>query len=235
MGGRMSTARKVLILATTVATATALATQVAASATPKAHHPAARSLSRVAGPAIAAPEQVATGTARVLGPTATRQHLRLVLGLKTPHPAAEDAFVASLQNKNSPNFHHYLTAAQWNARFAPSGASYRAVVKWAQIHGLTVSGQYANHLIVDVVGTVGTIQRAFGITIENYRLGNTRFFSNTQSVKLPAALSSVQSVEGLNSLQQLKPTSPKFAEPYKTYVAGPVKALSASGHANGSK
>jgi hypothetical protein len=191
-----------------------------------------------AGPAIAAPQQVSAGSAVRLGATNTSQLLRLAIGLKTPNAAQEDAFLASLQDKNSPNFHKYLTAAQWNARFSPSAASESAVVNWATSHGLTVSQRYPNRLVVDLVGSVGAVQNAFGVNISNYRLGTKTFYSNDRSVALPKSLSStVVSVQGLNSLQDLVPNNPAASSTPASpdYAAGPAKAVAGGGHANGSR
>lgn len=221
-----------VVVVTTVGVVVGLAN--AAAANPRTA--AARSLSRIAGAAIGTPAQVSTGQARLVGATSSARHLRLTIGLKTPHPAEEDAFVASLKDKNSPNFRHFLTAAQWNARFAPSAKNEQTVVNWARSQGFTVTKRYANRLVVDLVGTVGTAEKALGIKINNYRLGNTSFYSNNKSVALPAKISGiVGSVAGLNSLQQLKPANAQFATPHPAYVPGPVYQAGGSGHANGSK
>ena len=47
-------------------------------------------------------------------------------------------------------FHHYLTPAQWTARFGPSAAAQNAVVSWAKGAGLTVTHLYPNRLVVDL-------------------------------------------------------------------------------------
>jgi subtilase family serine protease len=162
------------------------------------------------GSPLPAPAQVAAGSAQKLGAADPSQQLRLVIGLKTPHPAEEEAFIQSLQDKNSPNFHKYLTADEWNGRFGPSAQSEADVVNWATHNGLTVTQRYGNHLVVDVQGSVATVQKAFGVQINNYRLGSKSFYSNARSAALPASLSGVvSSVQGMNSLQALAPSSPQ--------------------------
>ncbi|WP_375477348.1 protease pro-enzyme activation domain-containing protein [uncultured Jatrophihabitans sp.] len=190
---------------------------------------------KAAGPAITVPKQVASNQASDLGPAAASQKIRLVLGLTRPHAAEEKAFLATLQDRSSPNYHKYLTAAQWNARFSPSTASEQKVVAWAKAQGLTVTQRYANRLLVDVSGNVATIDKALGVAVENYQLGAKSFYSNKASVALPSAISSlVTSVGGLNSLQSLSPNNPQARSNFKPYSAGPAKAAAGSGHANGS-
>jgi hypothetical protein len=188
------------------------------------------------GSPLPAPAQVAAGSAQKLGAADPSQQLRLVIGLKPPHPAEEEAFIQSLQDKNSPNFHKYLTADEWNARFGPSAQSEADVVNWATRNGLTVTQRYGNHLVVDVQGSVATVQKAFGVQINNYRLGSKSFYSNARSAALPASLAGVvSSVQGMNSLQALVPSSPQAQQQaYPAFSAGPARATGGAGHANGS-
>jgi subtilase family serine protease len=76
------------------------------------------------------PQQVLNGTATALGPLAPSTTLHLVIGLAHPKMAEEEQLLKDLQDPKSPNFHKYLTAAQWNARFAPSAEDEQAVVDW---------------------------------------------------------------------------------------------------------
>ena len=71
---------------------------------------------------------VAAGKATVTGSYAPTGMLRVVLGLQPPHMAAEEAFLAQVQDRNSPLYHHFLTAQQWNDHFAPTAAQQAQVV-----------------------------------------------------------------------------------------------------------
>ena len=71
---------------------------------------------------------------------------------------------------------------------------------------------YPNRLVVDLAGQVGTIEKALGVQINNYRLGAKTFFANNHDPVLPKSLSGiVESVEGLSSLQTMFPASPTAA------------------------
>ena len=135
--------------------------------------------------------------------------------------AAEQQFLNAIQDKHSPLFHHYLTPAQWTARFGPSAAAQNAVVSWAKGAGLTVTHLYPNRLVVDLAGQVGTIEKALGVQINNYRLGTKTFFANNHDPVLPTSLSGiVESVEGLSSLQTMFPASPTAARAGQPGVRG---------------
>jgi hypothetical protein len=183
------------------------------------------------------PLPVRNGSATDLGPYNPAQTIRLAIGLKAPHKAAEQQFLNAIQDKHSPLFHHYLTVAQWTARFGPSAAAQNAVVSWARGAGLTVTHLYPNRLIVDLAGQVGAIEKALGVQINNYRLGTKTFFANNHDPVLPASLTGiVGSVEGMSSLQTMFPAYPTTHEPASpVYVPGPVAADGAHAAGNGSR
>ena len=188
-------------------------------------------------PTSQTPVPVRNGSASNLGPYNPAQTIRLAIGLRPPHMAAEEQFLQQIQDKHSPLFHHYLTPAQWTARFGPSAAAQNAVVSWARAAGLTVTHLYSNRLVVDLAGPVGAIEKALGVQINNYRLGTKTFFSNNHDPVLPASVSGiVASVDGLTSLQQMFPASPAGHEPASpAYVPGPAVANGPHAAASGSR
>jgi subtilase family serine protease len=152
----------------------------------------------------ATPLQVMNGQAILVGRLAPTQKLRLVVGLRPPHMAEEEAFLAQLQLKGSPNFHKYLTPQQWNTRFAPSAADEQSVVEWAQSQGLTVTQRYPNRLIVDLEGTSDVIEKAFAVHLNQYKVGVNVEFSNDRDPFIPANLTGIiRSVGGLNSIARV--------------------------------
>jgi subtilase family serine protease len=177
---------------------------------------------------------VLNGSAQLVGPYNTNQTLRLVLGLQPPNLAEERQLIAALHDKTSPQFHHFLTADEWIARFAPSAQDEQAVVNWAQSAGLTVTNRYPNRLLVDVAAPVSAIEKALNITINSYAVGTTTFFSNDRAPVIPANLTGiVHSVGGLNNLQVLQPANKNAREPvFPVYAPGPVVSYGPSGGAD---
>jgi len=163
------------------------------------------------------------------------QKLRLMLNLQPPHLAEEDKFIKELVTKGSPNFHKFLTQEEWNARFAPSVEDEQAVVEWAQSVGLTVTQRYPNRLLVSVEGTAGTIEKAFGVTINNYQVGNEVDFSNDRDPVIPSKLSGILSgVAGLNSIERVHRIGSTHAtKKGADYDSGPVVSELGSAHGNG--
>ena len=190
---------------------------------------------------------VASGKATIIGSYAPTTTLRVVLGLQPPHMAAEEAFLAQIQDRHSSLYHHFLTAQQWNDRFAPTAAQQAQVVNWVKSQGLTVTHTYADRLLVDTTGTVGAFEHAFNVKINTYRAapsvtGPRTFFANDRPVTLPAAISAaVESVNGLDNFRVMQSNASiglhgvsanATAANAPVYSAGNVVASSGGAHAN---
>jgi subtilase family serine protease len=189
-----------------------------------------------AGYTGATPLEVMNGRAALVGHLPATQKLRVVLGLRPPHMAEEEAFLAQLQIKGSPNFHKYLTPQQWNARFAPSVADEQSVVAWAESQGLTVTQRYANRLIVDVEGTSDVIEKAFAVKLNQYKVGENVEFSNDRDPVVPAHLAGIiHSVGGLNSIQRAHAQHEGNIQNAPIYSELSTSPVGPSVHANGSK
>jgi hypothetical protein len=181
------------------------------------------------------PLQVLDGTAIRAGHYNPEQKLRLTLAVKPPHMEEEEQFLRELQTVGSPNFHNYLSSEEWDARFAPSVEDEQKVVDWALSQGLTVTHRFDHRLLVDLEAPAGVIEKAFGVTIDNYQVGEEVDFSNDRNPLLPSTLSGiVYSVQGLNNIQRVhgsKPGSETIKGP--DYAPGPVYAEAGSDHGDG--
>ena len=169
-------------------------------------------------------QAVREGKATLMNHYNPSQKLRLVLNIRPPHLAEEDAFIKDLTTKGSPGFHNFLSQDEWNARFAPSAEDEQSVVDWAQSAGLTITKRFPNRLLVDVEATAGTIETAFGVTMNNYQVGNEVDFANDRDPVIPGKLSGILSgVVGLNNIERVQRMGtliPTVKGP--DYVAGPA-------------
>ena len=181
------------------------------------------------------PPQVLDGTATLVQHYNANQMLRLAIGLQPPHPDEERQFLQDLGTKGSPEFQHFLTAEEWSQRFDPSAEDEQAVVDWAKSQGLNVTNRFPNRLIIDVEAPVSTIEKAFGLTVNQYQLGAKSFFSSDRDPAIPSSLTNiVQSVGGLNNLLVLNPAGKNMKEPqFAVYSAGTVRSSGLTANHNG--
>jgi subtilase family serine protease len=147
-------------------------------------------------------------TAQRLSPEPTGKILDIAVGL---NPRSETQLVAAIQamyTPGSPTYKHYLTPAQFTARFAPTVAEYNAVLSYLRRAGLTITGTWPNRMLVEASGSIAQIDRAFHVTISDYRDTYTGmiFYANDRVPSVPASLASlISGVAGLTNLDQRHP------------------------------
>jgi subtilase family serine protease len=116
--------------------------------------------------------------APLVGPLEPSVVLILAISLPVRDRAALDAMAHDVSDPKSPNYRQFLTPAQTVQRFSPTARDYAALKAYAQKQGFKVVRTYNNRYLLDVTGTVGVIQRAFHVTMNNYRRPDgTTFFA----------------------------------------------------------
>ena len=141
-----------------------------------------------------------------LGHVPGTNQLHLALGLSWRNQDALTNLLAAICNPASPEFHHYLTPAQFTARFGPTPADYQAVLQFARSNGLAVTATHRNRMLVDVQGAAADVERAFHVRLKNYRHPTEprNFFAPDTEPTVDARLP-VQSVSGLNDFSRPHP------------------------------
>lgn len=95
--------------------------------------------------------------------------LTLAIGLPLRNPDQLQTSLSAIYNQNSPQFRHYLTPDQFAAAYGPSEQDYQAVVAFARSKGPTVNHTFNNRVLVAVSGTSDVVERAFHVTMNNYK------------------------------------------------------------------
>jgi subtilase family serine protease len=146
------------------------------------------------------PAVVARGQVVPLGRVPGTATLRLALGLPLRDRAGLTNLLAALYNPASPEFHRYLTPAEFTARFGPTPADYAAVIAFARTNDLTVTATHGNRTLVDVTGKVADVERAFQVRLKRYRHPHaSREFFAPDTEPLVDARVPLQSVSGLDN------------------------------------
>ncbi|RXH56888.1 S53 family serine peptidase [Granulicella sibirica] len=120
------------------------------------------------------PQIIRNGQASLVGSADSTRHLQLALSLPLRNEAQLDALLKQIYDPTSPNYHHYLTSAQFTASYAPTQQDYDTVVRWAQAKGLKVTRTTDNRRVVDVDGSIDTIDRAFNVLLNTYQDSTTQ-------------------------------------------------------------
>jgi len=152
------------------------------------------------------------------------QHLSLAIGLPLRHPLELTRLIAELGDPASPNFHRYLTPAQFTERFGPSAADYQALADFATANGLTVTLTHPNRLVLDVDGSITDIEQTFHVTMRAYQHPREarRFYAPDAEPSLDLAVP-VLHISGLDNYSLPHPNSklkPQATTPGTTPNAG---------------
>ena len=99
--------------------------------------------------------------------------LTVTVWLKQHNEAALDSLLQQMYDKNSPNYHHWLTMDQYRAQFAPSAQDVAAVSKHLAQYNLKVSSVDKFNHFVRAQGRVGDAQRAFNTHINRMMVNGT--------------------------------------------------------------
>ena len=150
--------------------------------------------------------------------------LTIVVGLKRHNEAEFVDLLNRLYDPSSPDYHRWITSADFLTQFAPSQTDIDAVRQQLESHGLTIQRVSDNRVLVQATGTVAQIEKAFAIDINIYQLGAETHFSNDRNPSVPSSLRDVvESVTGLTSLETMHHASEFEESPAATIVYTPLE------------
>lgn len=124
--------------------------------------------------------------------------LTLILQRSLIQQQALTAYLADLQNPASPNFHRWLTPAQFGSQFGPSSTDLEAVSAWLQGHGFRIENLAPAHNFIQFSGTLEQVQSAFHTAIHTFSVQGATHFANVTDPQIPQALAPV--IAGISPL-----------------------------------
>lgn len=128
------------------------------------------------------------------GAVSDAQPLHRMLLLLQRSPAQETALQSLLdaqQDKSSPNYHQWLTPAQFGQQFGPADADIQAVTSWLQSHGFQVTNVTAGRTLIEFSGNAAQIRNAFHTVMHTYAVNGETHIANASDPQIPAALAPV--------------------------------------------
>ncbi len=145
-------------------------------------------------------------------------HMELLLNRPAATEAALESYVDGLTDPRSPDYHRWLTAAQYGSQFGPSTADVQEVIGWLQSRGLAVDGVQTSRMVIDFSGTAAQVRAAFGTAIHRLEVGGMSHISNMTDPQIPEALAGI--VRGIVSLNDFRPHAYFRPRPGYTYTSG---------------
>jgi len=151
------------------------------------------------------------GDAQLVGHAPSNRQIEVVIGLKDRNVPQLEALIDRLTDPRSPEFRKFLSPQDVLSQFAPAKEEVDSIVAYLQQHGLHVLETTPNNKLIHATGTVGEIEEAFNVTINDYMIDGQLFFSNDHNPSVPGNLKdAVESVIGLDSLSVYEPHNIKL-------------------------
>ena len=94
-----------------------------------------------------------------------------------------------MSNPSSPDYGHYLSPAQFRARYSPRSSQVTKVKRWLTSHGFDVTDVSKSRMLVSATGTAGKVDRAFSTSLKVFKSDGQRLRAPAEPVSIPAKLS----------------------------------------------
>jgi hypothetical protein len=144
-----------------------------------------------------------------VGPVEEGHKLQRMLLVLSPSDAKEAELKKLLddqQNRNSPNFHHWLNANEFGARFGAADADVQSALGWLQGAGFRIERVAGSKRWVEFSGTSSRVENAFHTIMQYYRVNGKTYVANSTDLAVPAELSGItRGVVSLNSFGRRPP------------------------------
>ena len=139
----------------------------------------------------------------------------LVLKRSPEQEVALRNFIDDQQDKNSPNYHQWLSPVEFGARFGPSDSDIAAVTNWLKASGFEIASVSTGRTVIEFNGNAALVQQAFQTPLHRFVVNGTEHWANTGNPSIPSALAPV--VHGVVSLNNF-PKKPHYN------VLGPIRS-----------
>jgi hypothetical protein len=136
----------------------------------------------------------------------TMQRMVLVLAPSEFQEAQLRQLLDDQQNHHSQNYHHWLGAAEFGARFGAADTDVQNVLDWLADSGFSVEGVSSSKRWVVFGGTVSQVEDTFHTAMQYYRLKGKTFIANSTDLAIPRRLSRItRGVLSLNNFGKRPP------------------------------
>lgn len=161
---------------------------------------ASRAATAPEGKAIAHNTPRYVATAKNLGAEDPAKVIDVTIWLQLHNRSEFDALTKSMYDPTSANYRHWLKSKDIAARFGPTADEAKTVRQFFLDHNLKVVKTGPSNFYVRAQGTVGDVEKAFHVQLNNYEVRNKTFRANVSDPYVEGAAGElVRAVSGLDS------------------------------------
>ncbi|MFC1421527.1 S53 family peptidase [Streptacidiphilus cavernicola] len=134
------------------------------------------------------------------------------------------AYAASVGTPGSPDYHHFLTPAEFHSKFASHANASQAVSQWVQQEGMKILSQDSESIQVST--TIAKVEQTLGIKIDRFKHGGKTDLSPTSQPRYPSDVGDyVASVTGLTTTSPVDQPPPPSVGKKKANAAKTATTL----------
>jgi subtilase family serine protease len=135
--------------------------------------------------------------------------------IRQPRAVEAAAYGEAVSNPRDPLYRHFLSPAEYRARFAADDSNVAAVEKFLRGAGLTIDSVPANHLYIQVTGRATQVQQAFHTRLITHQHNGTASIAPAGRLSVPAGVAPL--ITGISGLAgptaAIVPRSPMSTAP----------------------
>lgn len=158
-----------------------------------------------------------------VAPSLKLSYVTLMLTQSAAQKADLQNLLAAQQNPSSPEYHHWLTPAQYADRFGAAPQDISQIEQWLRGQGLSIAAVAQGRNWIAVNGAAAQFESAFAIEIHQYLVNGETHFANAANPSVPAAIGGmILSVRGLDDFR-MRPHAlkPKYTSAHGNHYLGP--------------
>lgn len=130
------------------------------------------------------------------------QRMLLVLKRSPQQESALAKLLDDQQDKNSPNYHKWMSPKQFGQQFGPTDSDLQVITSWLQSHGFEV-GATRGRGVLEFSGSASQVRETFHTAIHKYLVNGEQHWANASDPQIPSALT--PAVAGVASLNDFRP------------------------------
>lgn len=162
-----------------------------------------------------------------VNPTQVFHRMVLLLERSPAQEADLRQLLEQQQDPASPEYHKWLTPAEFGQRFGPSANDMAKITGWLQSQGFSVEAPSNGRQFILFTGTSAQVETAFQTEMHRYSLNGKTYFANAKPASIPSVLApAVRGVASLTSFGNFKPQSYTAATPQIAFgqaaITGPA-------------
>jgi kumamolisin len=141
-------------------------------------------------PGVAA--ELAVPDDAVVGDASGQDQVNFVLTLPLRNSAQLDELLRRMYTPGDPQFHHFLSGADFDQRFGPTASQYADLKTLAGEYGLTIVAEHPGRTLLDVAAAAATIRQLFGAQMQvRQQFDGRRYYAPDREAELPFPLAAM--------------------------------------------